>query len=273
MYHFCDLSFGAEVGIKQGLKFWKIYAYIDVAAFMQHYQNTIEYLFGFWGSFMNLGSNPTNTPAGFKFVNTGKSQVMGLDISFTGFAKLGKFGKITFMTGYNYIVPTCLNPDYVYASYKLPTGKMVNLSYDSTSLSLQGHILKYRSLHNVKADVQFSWKGFAVGMSFKYFSKLVNLDRAIQQFEDYTIQTGGSLQPIQYMHYYKTRNNGNPIFDARISYSINDMHTIALISANILNRAYSLRPLKVEPPRSIMLQYTFKLDENKSKEKRKHPFV
>jgi len=263
-----EKSWSAEVGIKQGIKLGGVLAYFDVAAFMQHYQNTIEYLFGFWGDFGKPSNNPTNTPAGFKFVNTGKSQVVGLDISFSGMAKLGKNAKLTFMTGYNYIVPTSLNPHYVYASYTLPTGKQVDLSYDSTSLSPGKNILKYRSLHNIKADIAFNWKGFAIGVTFKYFSKLVNLDRAIAQFEDYTTnQTGGSLQPIRYLNYYKTRNNGNPIFDARISYEINDMHKIAIISANLLNRAYSLRPLKVEAPRTIMLQYTFKLDRNKTPKK------
>jgi hypothetical protein len=29
-----------------------------------------------------------------------------------------------------------------------------------------------------------------------------------------------------------------------------------------LNNVYSLRPLKVEQPRTIMLQYTFKIDKN-----------
>lgn len=266
-----EKSWNAEFGIKQGLKFGKIYAYFDVAAFMQHYENTIEYLFGFWGDFMNLSNNPTKTPAGFKFVNTGKSQVIGLDISFIGFAKTGKYGKITFTTGYNYIVPTSLNPDYKYASYTLPGGKKIELSYDSTSLNPDKRILKYRSLHNVKADVSFKWKGLAVGMTFKYFSKLVNLDKAIYKFEDYTSnQTGGSLQPIRYMDYYHSHNNGNVIFDARISYEFKHMHKIALIGANIFNRVYSLRPLKIESPRTIMLQYTFTLDRNKNPKKEKN---
>jgi iron complex outermembrane receptor protein len=263
-----ESSWNAEVGIKQGLKFGGLMGYLDVAAFYQHYENTIEYLFGFWGDWMNAGNNPTNTPAGFKFVNTGKSRVVGLDISFNGFAKLGKYGKMTFMAGYNYIVPTSLNPNYVYSSYTLPGGKQIDLSYDSTSLNPKGKVLKYRFLHNVKADISFSWKGFAIGMTFKYFSRLMNLDKAIYQFEDYTTnQTGGSLQPIRYMNYYYKHNHGNPIVDARISYEINNMHKFALISSNLLNRSYSLRPLKIEAPRTIMLQYTLTIDRNKNPKK------
>lgn len=257
-----EKSWNAEVGLKQGFKFWDFMGYFDVAGFLQQYQNTIEYLFGFWE---NPASVPPGgaVPAGFRFVNTGESRVVGIDLSFQGMAKLGKHGQLTVMVGYNYIVPTSLNPDLVYAVDSVGN----QLSYNATSLDNSNRILKYRSLHNVKADLEFSWKGFSLGASFKYFSRLVNLDRAVQEFEDYTLSTG-SMQPILYMNYFNNRNTGHPIFDARISYEISDMHKIGLISANLLNRMYSLRPLKAEPPRTIMLQYTFKLDQNKKKKEK-----
>ena len=251
-----EKSWNAEIGLKQGFKFWEFMGYLDVAGFMQQYENTIEYLFGFWENLAVAQS----TPAGFRFVNTGDSRVVGIDMSFTGLAKLGKNGQLMVMAGYNYIVPVSLNPDYIYATDSIGQ----DLSYNNTSIDPSNRILKYRSLHNVKADIEFSYKRFALGASFKYFSRLVNLDGAIQEFEDYTVSTG-SIQPIRYMDYFNTQNTGHPIFDARISYEISDSHKIALISANLLNRMYSLRPLKPEPPRTIMLQYTFKLDQNKKK--------
>ncbi len=254
-----EKSWNAEIGLKQGFKFWEFYGYFDAAGFMQHYENTIEYLFGFWES-LQSASQTGVIPAGFRFVNTGDSRVAGIDLSFTGIAKLGKNSKLMIMAGYNYIVPISLNPDYIYAIDSIGN----ELSYNNTSIDSSEQILKYRALHNVKADIEFSYKRFAIGVSFKYFSRLVNLDGAIQEFEDYTASTG-STQPIRYMDYFNTRNTGHPIFDARISYEISDSHKIALVSANILNRMYSLRPLKPEPPRTIMLQYTFKLDQNKKK--------
>lgn len=243
-----EKSNNAEAGIKQGFKFGKFFGYADLAGFMQHYENTIEYLFGIW----DFGSNP---PAGFKFVNTGSSRVMGLDLSIQGLAKLSKKETITFMFGYTYIVPVSLEPDYVYATDLFNN----ELSYNNTSLNPESGILKYRFLHNLKLDIEYVHHNLAVGVSFKYFSKLENLDRAIEEFENYTISTG-TLQPIVYMNYFNNRNVGNPIFDVRISYKINDSHKIALISANILNRVYSLRPLRPEPPRTVMLQYSYRLD-------------
>ena len=74
--------------------------------------------------------------------------------------------------------------------------------------------------------------------------------------ESATLNTGGTLQPVLYMNYFNNKNNGNLIVDARISYHIKKLHKLALISSNILNRTFSLRPLKVEPMRTIMFQYS-----------------
>ena len=250
-----ETSWNAEVGVKQGIKLGQIYGYIDVAGFWQEYQNTIEYTFGFWGD----GSDPSNF-AGFRFMNTGQSRVLGIDASFSGKAKIGRKTDVTFMTGYNYIVPTSLSPDFVYAIDSVYYNK--EYSYNSTSLDPSNKILKYRFLHNVKGDVEFTfWKKLGIGISVKYFSKIENMDIVIQDFEELT-QDLAFIQKIEYMDFYNSHRHGNWVFDARVSYGINDKHKLAIISTNIANRTYSLRPLKIEQPRTVMLQYTFKLDKN-----------
>lgn len=248
-----ESSWNAEVGIKQGVKIGKVYGYLDIAGFWQEYENTIEYLFGFWGDPM---IDPTQI-FGFKFLNTGNSRVLGIDVSFSGKAKLGKKSEMVFMTGYNYIVPKTLNPDYIYAT----DGIGRDYSYNLTSLDSNSQILKYRFLHNVKADVEVTIrKKVSIGFSAKYFSKIINMDGVIEEFENATV--GPFVQNIRYMDYFKEHQFGNWIFDARIGFNFTEQHKLAIIGSNILNRSYSLRPLKIEPPRSIMLQYTFKLDKN-----------
>jgi len=250
-----ESSWNAEIGIKQGVKFLGIYGYLDIAGFWQEYKNTIEYLFGFWGNSYTDMSNGF----GFKFLNTGNSRVLGIDASFSGKASLGKKAEMMFMLGYNYILPQTLSPDYVYAVDSMMTHK--NYSYNSTSLDPSKRILKYRFLHNIKADVEITFfKKFAIGASAKYFSKIHNMDGVIEEFEEAT--QGPFIQSIRYMDYFKENQKAVWIFDARISYNISEQHKLAIISANVLNNAYSLRPLKIESPRTIMLQYTFKLDKN-----------
>jgi iron complex outermembrane receptor protein len=262
-----ESSWNAEIGIKQGLKFGKLFGYIDIAGFWQEYQNTIEYMFGVWKELTSIEALASS--AGFKFLNTGNSRVLGIDASFTGMAKIGKKSDLTFMAGYNYIVPTTLTPDYVYATDSLNRV----FSYNSTSLDPSKGILKYRFLHNVKFDAEWVYnKKLAIGFSAKYFSKIINMDAIIKDFEDFTKDIP-SLQDLRYMDYFNSHRFGNWIFDARISYNLSSMHKIAIIGSNILNRSYSLRPLKIEPPRTIMIQYTWKLDRNEKKKEGKNRTV
>jgi iron complex outermembrane receptor protein len=171
-----------------------------------------------------------------------------------GMAKLSPKFDLNFIVGYNYIVPTTLSPDYVYAIDSLNRV----FTYNSTSLDPTNKILKYRFLHNVKADIEIVYnKKISVGISVKYFSKIVNMDKIIEDFEQITVDNE-LLQDIRYMDYYNAHRFGNWIFDARLSYQINEKHKLAIISSNVFNRIYSLRPLKIEPPRTIMLQYTLK---------------
>jgi hypothetical protein len=160
------------------------------------------------------------------------------------------------MAGYNYIIPKTLSPDYIYAVDSLNR----QFSFNTTSLDSTSQILKYRFLHNVKADIEFTFFGkIGLGMSAKYFSKIVNMDAIIKDFEELTANTE-VIQDLRYMDYYESHRFGNWIFDARISFYLNEHHKLAVIGSNILNRTYSLRPLKIEPPRTIMVQYTYKLE-------------
>ncbi len=244
-----ESSLNAEIGVKQGFKFLKYFGYIDLAVFQQDYENTIEYLFGWWDS------TYTWPVYGFRFINTGKSRIIGVDISVTGKAQLGKNTLMKTMIGYNYILPKTLEPDYVFAT-DYSTGDNQEFSYRTTSVDPSKKILKYRFLHSIKADIEFTVKNFSSGVSFKYFSRIENLDKAIEDFENVTNQAGGTIQPIKYMDYFNNHNNGNFILDFRISQVFKEKHKLSLIVDNLLNHWYSLRPLKAEQMRKVMLQYT-----------------
>lgn len=247
-----ETSWNSELGIKQGFKFSNYYGFLDVALFYQEYNNTIEYLFGFWDS------TYTFALAGFKFVNTGKSKVTGIDISLNGQYKSNNGIQINTLFGYTYIMPVTLQPDYVFATDFNPGGEK-DFSYETTSVNPSRRILKYRFLHTLKFDIEVSFKKVTAGISIKYFSKIENLDKAIFDFEDATIASGGTIQPIFYRKYFENHNNGNLIFDGRISYQLGLRHQISVISSNVANRMYSLRPLKAEPMRNITLQYIVNL--------------
>ena len=254
-----ESSWNAEVGIKQGLKLGGLMGYLDVAVFWQEYQNTIEYMFGVWREITDIQT--LGKSAGFMFLNTGNSRVTGIDASFVGGAKVTKKSEMTFLLGYNYIVPKTLSPDFVYATDSLNRV----FTYNSTSLDPSKGILKYRFLHNVKLDAEFVYdKKLSIGMSAKYFSKMINMDAIIKDFEEVTINNE-LIQDLRYMDFFNSHRFGNWIFDARVSYNVSESHKLALIGSNILNRTYSLRPLKIEAPRTLMVQYTYRIEGKKTK--------
>jgi len=244
-----ESSLNAEIGVKQGFKFANYFGYIDFAVFQQDYQNTIEYLFGLWDS------TYTWPYYGFKFVNTGKSRITGVDVSITGKAQLSEKAVMKTMIGYNYIMPKTLQPDYVFAT-DYSFGNSSDFSYLTTSVDPSRDILKYRFLHSIKADIEFEVGSFATGISLKYFSRIENLDKAIEELEDYTNKPGVDIQPIEYMPYYYNDNNGSIVFDFRISQVFKGLHKVSLIVDNLFNRWYSLRPLKAEQMRKVIIQYS-----------------
>lgn len=248
-----ESSWNAEVGIKQGFKIGPVMSFIDVAAFWQEYKNTIEYMFGIWKPLTS--AETMSSSAGFMFLNTGNSRVRGIDASLAGSISFGKVNEISFLMGYTYILPQTLSPDYLYATDSLQR----KFTYNTTSMDSTSRILKYRFLHNLKIDAEYTlMKKFSLGISAKYYSRIVNMDAIIRDFEQFTKDID-VLQDIRYMDFFHRNQKGNWILDARISYLLKDKHRFAIIASNFLNKTYSLRPLKIEQPRTVMLQYTLKL--------------
>jgi outer membrane cobalamin receptor len=245
-----EKSWNAEVGIKQGFKFFNYFGYIDVALFQQEYTNTIEYLFGRWAY-----PSQEMSGYGFRFLNTGHSRITGVDISVSGAAQLAEHVTLRTILGYNYIMPKCLDPNYIFAVDVDST----KYTFNSTSIDSTGSILKYRFLHTFKGDIELDIHAFSFGISAKYFSRIENLDKSIEEFEHYTRLPGVQLQDILYMDYFYNHNNGKWIFDVRASYKISKHHEVSIISNNFMNNIYSLRPLKAEPMRNVMVQYVLKM--------------
>jgi len=243
-----ETAWNSEIGIKQGFKFASFYGFLDIAGFLQEYDNTVEYLFGFWDPTYEFAL------AGFKFVNTGKSRITGIDVSLNGQAKWGKKQSLNMIGGYTFILPVTLSPDYVFAEDYNPGGA-TEFSYETTSVDPSSNILKYRFQNTFKIDIEYTYSRFSVGLSARYFSRMVNLDKAIFDFEEFTSAIGGKFPPILYSDYYNTKNNGNLIFDARIAFEINEKNKVSLLSNNLFNKAYSLRPLKAEAMQNVTLQY------------------
>ncbi|MES2760794.1 MAG: TonB-dependent receptor [Bacteroidota bacterium] len=243
-----ETSESFEIGLKQGFKIGNCKGYFDVAGFYQSYQNTIEYLFGIW--------DPQVSIIGFKFVNTGDSRVRGVDMSLAAStAETNKRFGITALIGYTYIEPVSLTPDYVYAYDKMQDGSVGKpLSYKSSSMDTTDNVLKYRFKHMFKLDVEFKIYKFSFGVSNKYYTKMQNIDKAFTDIEQITYEGKDFFDEIKATKYWASHYYIS-IWDARISYTLTDKQRLSIVCNNVFNEQYSLRPLKIESPRTTAIQY------------------
>lgn len=241
-----ETSTNFEIGLKQGFKVAGIMGYLDVAGFYQRYENTIEYLFGQW--------QPSIALLGFKFVNTGNSQVRGVDMSMvvSSDEKNKKFG-VSALLGYTYVEPITLTPDSVYAVDSAFGGIGKPLSYKNSSMDTTDNIMKYRFKHLVKGDIEFRIYKIGIGFSYRYYSKMQNIDKAFEDLEELT-EALTFVADLKAVDYWET-HYGFHIFDARLSYQASKKQKLSLVCSNIFNVDYSLRPMKIESPRTIALQY------------------
>ncbi|MBN4062211.1 MAG: hypothetical protein COA57_08395 [Flavobacteriales bacterium] len=256
-----EKSWNAEVGIKQGFKILDFMGYLDVAAFRQEVEDAVEFNFGFWGTQGTISQN-----LGFKSINTGRARIEGVDISLVGQGKLGPI-EVNILTGYTFINPVALTPldtvsnDSIFFLNTF-TGEVVNsgttnpVTYKNSSQDTSG-ILKYRFEHMIKADVEFSYKKYSLGVSYRFLSYMKNVDKV---FIDLDENSGEPLQgtlPTGIKKYREEHDGkGDYVFDLRASYRANDNVKVALIINNLLNREYMVRPLTIESPRTFALQFT-----------------
>lgn len=233
-----EKSWSVELGIKQGFKIGKNFmGYADIAGFYQEYDNFIEFNF-------------TNIPGvgpGFISLNTGRARIAGIDFSIMGGGKFGKNWTLNVLAGYNWSLPQSLTSDYNYA---IDTTGGFTLNYLNSSTDTTNHILKYRFQHTVKFDAEVTWKIISFGASFRFNSYMQNIDKAF-----YTLSALNLVPDIK--GFRDAHNMGDWVMDMRLAVQISKSSKLSFIINNVANRLYSLRPGKVEAPRSFVVQYVY----------------
>ena len=212
-----ETGWTAEIGFKQGLKLAGAKGYIDVAAFTSRYQDMMEF------QFLLQNFN-------FTSINVCDTRINGIEVSlFSGF-DIGHVSVQAF-GGYTFIDP-------IYTNFE-------NNEDLQSGLSTDQNILKYRSQHLFKMDVQADYKAFSLGLAYNYSSEIVNIDRVLE-YIDVTIP------PLDLIgvRAYRQQNKGFRRLDSRFSYKYKWFTATAYV-LNVLNRENSLRPALLEIPRTI----------------------
>jgi outer membrane receptor protein involved in Fe transport len=235
-----------ELGVKQGFKLGGFKGFFDVAGFWTRYNNMVEFVFNYYGTDPNLSFIQKLNYYGFRSENLGKADIKGIDIGLNGAGKIGDLN-ITLMSGYTYMNP--VKPDF-------------NPAKDT--LGLPGlNVLKYRSRHLFKNDIQFDIGIFSIGYSVRFQSKIQNIDnRFVRPLFDelgngFDTDAAPTILPGLKQNFDQFQKNVW-VHDLRVSLQITSAVKIAYIVNNFTNVEYQARPGDMRPPTLHMVQLTIK---------------
>lgn len=248
-----ETGWAAEVGIKQVVKMGKWKGLIDIAGFVNQYDNMMEFTFGFYLPDSIPPSVNPNNPGyvakwlGFRAENAEKARISGIEFSFNSEGKIGNI-ELQSLIGYTYMNPISLNNDSTYRASFSDSGT---------------NILKYRFKHLAKADVQATWKNISLGFSMRYNSFMKNIDAAFEDgltLNGFPIIVDGKQAEILpgLKKYREDHNKGSLVFDLRIGYELKEKYRFGFMINNVLNAEYSTRPGDIQAPRNFLLQVQMK---------------
>ncbi len=221
-----ETGWSAEIGLKQGISLGAFNGYVDVAGFMMSYDDMME--------FNLIGLS-------FQSVNIGGTEIRGLEVSVAGQGRI--FGLPTnLIGGYTFIDPRFqeFDPTKI-TDFSTATQGQINFNNSSSDED----ILKYRSQHLFKMDVETKIDDFSVGIAAFYNSQVEAID-------------AGFFLIIPGLPQYREENDGSyTLFNGRLAYNATDNLKVSLILNNMFNETYSVRPGILEAPRNLTARLDF----------------
>lgn len=221
-----ETGWSAEIGLKQGFRISSFEGFVDISGFLMRFQDMME--------FNLVGS-------GFQSTNIGGSEISGAEITIAGRGSL--FGLPTsILAGYTYIDPRFEEFDdtTVPAGQELTRGQV-----NANNSSSDENILKYRSKHTFKFDLESRYRRFSLGWETISGSRIEAIDAIFNVI-------------VPGLFSYRQNNKGYLVHNVRSAYRFTEDIKLSLILGNLTNREYSIRPGLLEGPRNLTARLDFK---------------
>ena len=214
-----EYGWSSELAIKQGFRLFGFEGFIDISQFWQRYDDMMEFVF----------FNDADGNSGFQSQNIGNTSITGTEVGIGGQSSV--FGlPLRIYGGYTYINPT-------YRDFEENEAVRNSISTDQ-------NVLKYRTKHNLKLDIEIEYKGIKLGGNIERTSHMINIDK---QFE--IINRIGE--------YRNANNTGFMLLGARIVYEYKGIRSSVILN-NALNEEYTQRPGLLEAPRNVAVRMDYK---------------
>ncbi len=234
-----ERSWSYEAGIRQEFAKGKFSGNIEASYFHTDYINMIEYRLG-----VRLSGPQTPTEISFKPNNIVNARIYGAEIT-TQMGYVFRDGAINISTGYTWLMPYDLSPDFNF--YAGLPDTMKNLAQGLVPEDLQ-RILPYRYNHLVRADFEIKYKKITVGSNMRYNSFMVNIENVYYPISASGLIGRGLLdQRLRGL-------SGDLIWDFRFYFEPNEHWKIGVIARNAFNRAVMSIPFNMAEQRSVTVQ-------------------
>ncbi len=237
-----EYGFNSEIGLKQGFKIGKFFAFADFSAFWMEYWDMTEFTFGLYP--------PDPLPAGtthldflgFKALNISRARIAGFEVSLMGEGKINENVTLRWQGGYTYTYGVDLNENPELANAGKFLGKFFK-SIGSDDEDVLAPLLKYRMRHSVKNDIEIEYKQFIWGIDTRFYGKVEKVDAIFVAF-------------ISGLGNYREQNDhGSFLLNLRVGYSFNKFGKLSFIVNNALNSEITYRPARMEAPLNFVVQY------------------
>ncbi len=261
-----ETGFSAEIGYKRAFGSnkeggWK--GFVDASVFMMEYRDLIEFQFGLYRPEGVEGDTTLNdllTHLGFKSTNVSRARIAGFEVSSFGEGKIGTV-PARFTAGYTYSYPGDLSDDPEQAKAGVFIKNMVDAFILPAGDSLSNSMLNFRALHLGRLDFEVDVNDFTFGMAANYNGFMYNIDDFFKGEGD-LVETVMAVRDdvrniIESLSVFRDqRTAGDWVFDVRASYNFGEKNRVDVMVNNVLNREYSIRPLKMSAPLSLNLRYS-----------------
>ena len=236
-----EIGWSTELAYRKSFKTSNFKMYGDIALFWMEYQNMVEFTLGFYNEVPGL--HPAGL--GFKSINVSQARIAGFELSGQTEGFIGKI-PLNIWGGYTFSYPGDMQADSTQRNIGTYLANMFDAFANGISIDSVpelNRILRYRSLHNLRFDVQTEWKGFTFGASANYNSHIAKIDFVLPVV----------IPGIN--NFIRQHNKGSLIFDLRLGYRFNKNQHINFIVNNLLNTEYAVRPARMGAPRTFTIKY------------------
>ncbi len=250
-----EKGWSTEIGLKKAIDGKRWNGYVDAAFFWMEYKDMTEFYFDFHKPDSVAPSLEALTKyLGFKSTNVSHARVAGLEFSFFGEGRVGNL-PLRVWAGYTYSFPGDISADSTQKNIGVYLGNFFQ-GLGKVNDELAPKILKYRSLHTTRLNLETDVKGITFGVNASYNSYVHNIDAILDGKDQFSALVEGQVQGIADIKQFREEHNtGDFILDLQLGYKLKDKHQFTVIAQNLLNREYMLRAGKMSAPRSFNLQY------------------